>query len=107
MSFEIRVTSMAGETFTVNVEASNTIDNVKDMIHDLEGIAQRVVQARLSMRKGKFDPTPTPTNCKYCDFETVCEARKTQREFNAARRRPKEEKPKEAAGPDGFGDLIR
>jgi predicted RecB family nuclease len=73
---------------------------------DLEGIAQRVVQARLSMRKGKFDPTPTPTNCKYCDFETVCEARKTQREFNAARRRPKEEKPKEAAGPDGFGDLI-
>jgi len=73
---------------------------------DLEGIAQRVVQARLSMRKGKFDPTPTPSNCKYCDFETVCEARKTQREFNAAKRRPKEEKPKEAAGPDGFGDLI-
>jgi hypothetical protein len=35
MSFEIHVTTLAGETITVNVEPSNTIDNVKDQIEAL------------------------------------------------------------------------
>lgn len=74
---------------------------------DLEGLAQRVVQARLNMRKGKFDPTPNPPDCKYCDYEDVCEARQTQRALNAAKRRPKEpEAPKEPKNPDGFGDFT-
>lgn len=74
---------------------------------DLEGLAQRIVQARLAMRKGKFDPTPNPPSCKFCDYETVCAARQAQREFNAAKRRPKTpEAPKEPDNPDGFGDMT-
>lgn len=77
---------------------------------DLEGIAQRVVQARLDMRKRKFQPTPSPPDCKYCEYELSCEARQTQRAANAARRKPKEEQPRKTPkpdmGPDGFGDLF-
>lgn len=43
---------------------------------DLKGIAQRAVDARKGMDFHKFDPNPEPSICKFCDFETVCEARK-------------------------------
>lgn len=54
---------------------------------DIQGLAQRAVAARKGMDKEKFDPTPTPKGCKWCRYETVCDARKAQKKANS--RRPK------------------
>lgn len=56
---------------------------------DLRGLAQRALEAKQGMVDLKFDPTPSPKTCRFCDFETVCEARKAQRAANAAKRRKK------------------
>ena len=52
----------------------------------LKALAFRAVEARKGMEKGKFDPTPTPTKCKFCDFEDVCPERQAQKAANAAKR---------------------
>ncbi len=54
---------------------------------DLKGIAQRALDAKKAMWKGKFDPTPSPKTCRFCDFESICKARQEQRRANAGRRR--------------------
>jgi len=30
------------------------------------------------MNRKKFDPTPVPKHCRWCDYESVCEARQDQ-----------------------------
>jgi hypothetical protein len=73
---------------------------------DLKGIAQRALDAKQGMRKRKFDPTPTPKNCRFCDFEPVCEARQAQRKANAANRKPRaSSKVDELKDSGGFIDL--
>lgn len=73
---------------------------------DLKGIAQRALDARQGMRKRKFEPTPTPKNCRFCDFEPVCEARQAQRKANAANRKPRaSSKVDELKDAGGFIDL--
>jgi len=73
---------------------------------DLKGIAQRALDARQGMRKRKFEPTPTPKTCRFCDFEPVCEARQSQRKANAANRKPRaSSKVEELKGSGGFIDL--
>ena len=57
---------------------------------DLKGLAQRAIDAKQAMWKEKFDPTPSPTTCKFCDFVNICPARQDQRTANAAKRAPKE-----------------
>lgn len=69
---------------------------------DIEGLARRAVDARMAMDKEKFDPTPSPTGCKFCDYETVCDARKAQKAMNArGRKKPESTLDLE----DGFVDL--
>lgn len=63
---------------------------------DIEGLAKRAVDARKAMDKEKFAPTPSPQACRFCDYETVCEARKEQKAANSRGR-------KKAEGTD-FGD---
>lgn len=65
---------------------------------DIEGLAQRAVDVRKDMDKEKFGANPSPQNCKFCDFETVCPERKAQKDSNSKNRKPKD------AGSDGFGD---
>ena len=73
---------------------------------DLKGIAQRAVDARQAMRKRKFEPTPSPKTCRFCDFEPVCEARQSQRKANAANRKPRaSSKVDELKDAGGFIDL--
>lgn len=62
------------------------VDWVPFTMDDLKGIAQRAADARKGMDFHKFDPKPTPDVCKFCDFETVCDARK------AAKRQQKQRK---------------
>lgn len=68
---------------------------------DLRGLAQRAVDVKNGMRKEKFAPTPSATVCKFCDFDTVCEARMQQK----ASRGRKPMKIDALAKGDGFVDL--
>lgn len=54
---------------------------------DLQGLAARGVEIRKQMDKEMFDPTPSPKQCRFCDYETVCPARQAQKEAN--RKNPK------------------
>jgi len=67
---------------------------------DLEGLAARAVDASKAMSKEQFAPTPSPQACKFCDFETVCDARKEQKAANSRGRK----KSGDDFG-DGFLDL--
>lgn len=69
---------------------------------DLRGLAQRAVKARRGMEKGKFEATPSPKTCRFCDYETVCPERQAQKDAN--RRTTKPDVP-ELAGSGGFIDL--
>jgi hypothetical protein len=50
---------------------------------DLEGLAQRAIEARKGMDKEKFDANPAPAYCKWCDWETICDKRQEQRKQRA------------------------
>ena len=63
------------------------VDWVEFSKDDFKGLAQRAADARKGMHQEKFDPTPTPSMCRLCDYEDVCEARQAQRAGN--RRKPK------------------
>ena len=86
-------------------KADGTIEEGVDWVPvtrpDIEGLAKRAVDARKAMDKEKFHPTPSPSACRFCDYETVCEARKEQKAANSRGR-------KKADGVDlgdGFTDL--
>lgn len=71
---------------------------------DLEGLAKRAVDARKGMDKERFDATPTPTGCKFCDYETVCDARQAQKAANS-RGRKSSQIPDLVGSDPGFVDL--
>lgn len=54
---------------------------------DIKGIAIRAVEARKKMRRRKFEANPSPTGCKYCVYETVCDARLEQKAYNSRNRK--------------------
>ncbi len=68
-------------------ETETGVDWVEFTMDDIKGLAKRAVDVRKAMDKEKFAPTPTPKICRFCDYETVCEARQIQKEGN--RRKPK------------------
>lgn len=85
------------------------VDWVPCTEEEIKVLAQRAVDAKRNMMRGKFDPKPKPDVCRLCDFESICPARKMQREANAAKRGggrkgAKVEEISEAS--DGFADLI-
>jgi len=57
---------------------------------DVRGLAVRAVEARRGMYNHAFEPTPDPPSCKFCDYESICEARQQQRAKNAKRRKRKD-----------------
>jgi len=72
---------------------------------DLQGLAQRALEAKVAMKAEEFDPTPSPKICNFCDFVTVCDARREQRAANAAKRNKKSLIPEITAAASGFVDL--
>lgn len=65
------------------------IDWVDFTRRDLKELADRAIKVRRGQEKEQFDPTPVAKVCRFCDFETVCDARIEQRAANAAKRKRK------------------
>lgn len=76
------------------------IDWVPFTMEDLRGLAQRSLDARRGMEREKFEATPKPSYCKFCDYETVCPARIAQKEGN------RRKKPNTVEAVTGSGDFI-
>lgn len=72
---------------------------------DVEGLAQRAVTARSAMNAERFEATPSPSTCKFCDYETVCDARRLQKEANRAKRGAKAASDLDAVDGGGFVEL--
>ncbi len=58
------------------------VDWVQFTMDDLKGLAKRAVDAMKGMDREKFAPKPSPQNCKFCDYESVCPERMAQKESN-------------------------
>lgn len=81
-----------GDDWTGIVEVPFTKD-------DLKGLAHRARQASKSMWKGKWEANPSANNCKFCEYEHLCDARQDQK---ASRSRTKNLPPINE-GMIGFG----
>jgi len=90
-------------------EEETGVDWIEFTRRDLKELAQRAQKVRKGQRAEKFDPTPVAKNCRFCDFESVCEPRKVQRAANSAKRRKKVGLPvvEDYSGPTelGFGSI--
>ena len=84
-------------------EIEQGVDWVEFTKDDLKGLAHRAVEARRGMDKEKFAPTPVPSICRWCDYETVCESRQAQK---AGNRRRKPKKIDVLEGSNGFKDFT-
>jgi len=73
---------------------------------DLQGLAQRALDAKEAMRAENFDPTPSPKVCNFCDFVTVCDARREQKAANSAKRNKKSRIKEITESTTGFVDLT-
>ena len=68
-------------------EVEEGVDWVEYTKEDLKGLASRAVEAVKKMDREKFDANPSPKTCNFCDYQTVCPQRQTQKESN--RRTPR------------------
>jgi len=74
---------------------------------DIKGIAQRGKAVGKSMWRGEWDPTPSPSVCKFCDYEDVCEARQAQKAANRRKKKPGMMDGVDGAVQFGFGGVPR
>lgn len=65
------------------------IDWVEFNRRDLTELVERAKKVRRGQEKEMFDPKPSAKICRFCDFETVCDARIQNRAANAAKRKKK------------------
>jgi CRISPR/Cas system-associated exonuclease Cas4 (RecB family) len=81
------------------------VDWIEFTRRDLKALAVRAQKVRKGQDAGKFDPLPVAKNCRFCDYESVCEPRKAQRAVNSAKRRKKAGLPilDGSQGPVEFG----
>jgi len=69
------------------IEGSDQVESGLDVVPftkaDIRGLAERAVDARKGMNEEKFEATPKPIYCKWCDWETVCCERQAQKQSRA------------------------
>lgn len=76
-----------------STEAESGVDWVPYTKEDLTGIAERAIEVKKGMFKESFPAKPSPANCRFCDYETVC----PERQATKVKRNPK---------PDALSDLT-
>lgn len=82
-------------------EVESGLDFVPFSEDDLNRLAHRANEARQKIEAAQFDPTPSPSQCKFCDYADVCAARQEQK-ANSSRKKPG---IPEIAATTGFTDL--
>jgi hypothetical protein len=65
------------------------VDWVEFTKRDLVSLADRAKKVRRGQEAEKFKPTPSYKVCRFCDYESVCEARQEAKAQNAAKRNRK------------------
>ena len=65
------------------IEGSDEVETGLEIISwdkdiDLKALAERAVKVSKGIHKEKFAPTPSPSSCKFCDYEKECDARQNQ-----------------------------
>lgn len=63
------------------------IDYVDYTVHHLDSLEHRAKEAMRKMYALEFDPTPKAKHCQFCDYESVCDARKEQKAQNSEKRK--------------------
>lgn len=70
-------------------EEETGVSWVECTTRDLQGLEERVFKVRAGQKALDFPAQPNWKTCRFCDYESVCEARQTQRKLNAAKRKKK------------------
>lgn len=70
-------------------EGETGVDWVDFTKRDLTALVERAKKVRRGQEAGKFDPTPTYKTCRFCDYESVCEARQEAKKNNSKKRKRK------------------
>jgi len=71
-------------------EIESGVDWVPFTRDDLKGIATRARDAMRGMNREKFPANPVPSQCKFCDYETVCPERIAQKTANRRNKKTSE-----------------
>ena len=69
------------------MEVESGVDWIEFDRDDLKGIATRARDAIRAMNREKFEATPSPPTCRFCDYETVCPERQAQKAKNRRSRK--------------------
>lgn len=54
---------------------------------DIQTLSERAIQARDNIMAQKFDATPTPKYCMWCEYNEMCEPRQEQKKANSRKRK--------------------
>ena len=63
------------------------VDFVDYTTHHLDSLESRAKEVMQGMYALNFDPTPKAKNCQFCDYESMCDARKEQKAQNSDKRK--------------------
>jgi len=87
------------------VTGEEGIDWISFTQRDLKALVERAKKVRRGQEKEQFDPRPSAKVCKFCDYESVCEARIQNRAENVAKRKRKTPSPS-LGDPDEVGRVL-
>jgi len=89
----------------VTQEVEPGVEWIEFSLDDLKGLAKRALEVRKFMDQHKFDPTPTPNVCRWCEYQTICPERIEQKNKNRKIKKLDNPLPGNTKGGFSFDDL--